>query len=340
MGIRSFFGIVPFRVRHGQELPYLDMRDAVPESPVKLTAGFLQEKPTELREKLQTFGFGLGAVPSDADTVIVSACDTDPAVTIQQHVFSLYPDTVARGLSLLQHIIQPKKIVLAIFPCQRKRAVSLAADLAEVAVIAPVYPNGFPQMLASMVKRLRSGVGTSMYVNAERLVAMTNAVETGAAPTTKLVSLSGSGFPQRKNVCVRVGQSVQSVLDSQSVDMAVVRKVVCGGLLTGSAIYQPAAIQVTSQTDGIAAQTEKELVRYESVPCFNCGKCTAVCPARLKVNHLARYAEYSRFDTCREYAIDSCIGCGLCSYVCPAHRPLLQLISFASDELKKGEAAV
>ena len=46
-------------------------------------------------------------------------------------------------------------------------------------------------------------------------------------------------------------------------------------------------------------------------------------------------SEYSLFEKCEDYEIDSCIECGLCSYVCVSRRPLVQYIQFARGEIEK-----
>jgi electron transport complex protein RnfC len=45
-------------------------------------------------------------------------------------------------------------------------------------------------------------------------------------------------------------------------------------------------------------------------------------------------ADQGRFDECRQIHIENCIECGDCAAVCPSKIPILQLIRYAKDAIE------
>ncbi len=54
-------------------------------------------------------------------------------------------------------------------------------------------------------------------------------------------------------------------------------------------------------------------------------------------NLIAQYARKDRFDWTEKYGVLDCMECGVCAYVCPAKIPLVQLIKYAKSQLAKNK---
>ena len=58
-----------------------------------------------------------------------------------------------------------------------------------------------------------------------------------------------------------------------------------------------------------------------------------VCPVRLLPAELAKLAEKGRFEACNELGVLDCRECGCCSYVCPSKINIVHLVKYAKMEI-------
>ena len=66
-------------------------------------------------------------------------------------------------------------------------------------------------------------------------------------------------------------------------------------------------------------------------PCIGCGRCAAVCHAKLLPYEIVRRAENMHYERLRRLTADLCDGCGACSYVCPSERDVAAAVLRASE---------
>ncbi len=75
-------------------------------------------------------------------------------------------------------------------------------------------------------------------------------------------------------------------------------------------------------------------------PCINCGRCVDACPVILNPCHLGKLASKSRYDEMADtYHLNDCFECGCCSAVCPAGIPLVQHFRIAKALNREKAAA-
>jgi electron transport complex protein RnfC len=139
-----------------------------------------------------------------------------------------------------------------------------------------------------------------------------------------------------KNLLVRAGTPAGDILKAASLQPEDGDSVVIGGPMRGTAV-ESVDFPVAADTQAVYVGNVNDIITCTGHRCVNCGKCNEICPEKLPVGLMARYAEFSLFDLARGLDVDWCIECGLCSYICPVRRPLVQFIRLAKSELAKSD---
>ena len=93
-------------------------------------------------------------------------------------------------------------------------------------------------------------------------------------------------------------------------------------------------IQATMPGDSISLL--ESLAQTRVADCYQCGKCTAVCPrsARMdkKPNQIVRMVQMGEVDAAlKSEAIWQCVSCETCTARCPRDRPLFPPLVFGGN---------
>jgi electron transport complex protein RnfC len=303
---------------------------------VKPRQDYLDKNPDEVADTLKKLGLSMNFrdYPGSIESLIISAVDMDPESLVNRHILLEKSNELARGVSLVKNMTGTNRIFIAIPQDISPAKLKVPQGLATVVRISPVYPNGFPEMLKSRIAGLAPETSKTLYLSAENVYSMVQALETGRPIVEKYLTLGGTSVPEKKIIKARIGTPVSEILETNGIPALKAGKILLGGVMCGTACPDP-GFPILPDTHALYVQDASEITEYEESSCVNCGKCSAICPVNLEVNLLARHAEYSLFDNCTEMNIDHCIECGLCSYVCIARRPLVQMINYAKIEIEK-----
>ncbi len=267
-----------------------------------------------------------------ADTVIVNGLESDLCVTVSRQVLLDATDDVRAGVALLAER-GVKQVILAV--PQDLRGTIGDVPGATVVGVPAVHPNGHPEILARLVAKSVNISGRTETISAEALAgAARSTADSGRPSLEKLVTFTGPlGAPERI-FKVRIGTTVGDILDAVGVTPSAGSRLVLGGALTGRAAFG-LDFPIMEDIDAVILQGPELTANISSSQCINCGKCVEICPNRLPVNLLSRFAEYSMFEKAEELDAERCIECGLCAYVCTAHRPIVQFIQYAKNAIRK-----
>lgn len=298
----------------------------------------------EVRARIKDAGIvGLGgagfptavkvAPKTPVDTLIVNGAECEPYLTCDYRLMLEKAEEIAKGARYIACALGVNKILIGI----ESNKPDCIAEFEKFDDIQPVilrkqYPMGGEKQLIYVatgkkvpVGKLPADVGV-IVCNVATCYAVYEAVELGKPLIERVVTVSGKGIATPKNLWVKVGTSIQSIVDYCGGESATPKKVVCGGPMTGVALadYNGFTHKTTS---GILVMTADEAAAAEPTPCLNCGKCADVCPMHLMPMNTAFYSSAGDMDAAEEYGKASvCIECGACEYVCPAKRPLIQAI--------------
>ncbi|AGB48681.1 putative NADH:ubiquinone oxidoreductase, subunit RnfC [Methanomethylovorans hollandica DSM 15978] len=162
--------------------------------------------------------------------------------------------------------------------------------------------------------------------------ALYDAVYQGKPYYETVISLGGLAHcpPQ---VLVRIGTPFKDVIEACGGYPSESGKLIANGMRTGVAQYTD-EVPVTKTTTRISFLKPEDILRDEAIACTHCAACVDVCPVELIPSKLAVLADQGRFDECRKIHIENCIECGKCAVVCPSKIHILQLIRFAKDAIE------
>ena len=148
----------------------------------------------------------------------------------------------------------------------------------------------------------------------------------------RIVTLVGGAIKEPVNYRVRIGTSVDYIIEQNGGFEKEPSKVIMGGPMMGVAQFR-LDIPIIKGTSAILCFTEEEAKLPEEYPCIRCGKCVSHCPMRLMPLYLHDFAVRGELDKCEEYNVTSCIECGCCSFECPSKRQLVQNIRIAKQKV-------
>jgi electron transport complex protein RnfC len=108
-----------------------------------------------------------------------------------------------------------------------------------------------------------------------------------------------------------------------AVDTERVRKILYGGPMMGSAVPH-LQIPIQKNTSGIILMTAEETTTDAEGPCIHCCRCIRNCPCRLSPAIMNIALKSNDMDYAVKAGLMDCIECGSCTYICPARIKLVQ----------------
>jgi electron transport complex protein RnfC len=278
---------------------------------------------------------------SPLNTIIINGVDKDILVSTNRLIVQTETDSLKTGIEYLREITGAGEIMIAVPPELASQAGETGAD---VKVIEPVYPNTLPEIIMKSIlgktppaDKTWEEAGVRL-INAEAVVAFSNAFTKGQIPVSKLLTVINKDHTT-VHVRARVGTHVKEILATLDIETHHGDQLVLGGPMTGHALYSE-DLPILPDTDAIMVHDKDNVVSPSDCHCINCGECVRACPARIPVNMLIRVLENDLYEeAAREYDLLSCIECGLCSYVCTARIPIFHYIMLGKYEFARIETA-
>ncbi|MBU1692485.1 MAG: electron transport complex subunit RsxC [Verrucomicrobia bacterium] len=276
------------------------------------------------------------------DTVLLNGCECEPYLTSDYRLMIEFPRPIITGALLAARATGAAQIIIAVEDNKPAAVEALrrAADGTgvEVRVMETRYPMGGERQVipAALDREVPTGglpldVGV-VVINVGTAAALAAAVLRGRALTHRVVSVTGAGIAQPKNLLVPVGVSYRGLIDFCGGLKPDAARVIAGGPMMGFALND-LNVTVTKGTSGIVVLTHEDLKQIEETTCVRCGRCVDVCPLHLVPTRLALASRYQDWDMARRYHLMACCECGCCAYVCPAAIPLVQLMRMGKAQL-------
>ena len=269
------------------------------------------------------------------DTLLVNGCECEPYLTSDYRLMLEFPAPIVTGALLAAQAAGARQIVIAIednkpaaIEALRKAAAGTAV---KIVVVRTKYPMGgerqvIPAVLGREVPTggLPLDVGV-VVINVGTAAAIARAVLRGKPLTHRVVSVTGAGIVNPKNLLVPIGMPYSELIDDCGGLTPDAARVIAGGPMMGFALNDLKA-PVTKGTSGIVVLTQEEARRADETQCIRCGACVDVCPLNLVPTKLALASRHRDWDVAKRYHLLACCECGCCAYVCPAALPLVQLM--------------
>jgi len=170
--------------------------------------------------------------------------------------------------------------------------------------------------------------------NVGTLVAIAEAFTLGKPLIDRELTVSGGACKNPKNIRVPIG-TILTDLPKEFIDIDYERlkKVIFGGPMMGTAVPAPDA-PIQKNTSGIILMTEEEISLHEEGICIRCGRCIRNCAMRLSPVVMNNALNAGDLDEAVNTGLLDCIECGSCSYVCPASIKLTQRFRAGKQALR------
>ncbi|BCB97326.1 electron transport complex subunit C [Dissulfurispira thermophila] len=319
---------------------------------------YIKLSPDELKAKVRDAGIvGMGGAAFPAhvklsppkekpvDVVILNGAECEPYLTADYRLMIERTQEVVEGLKILMKILGVNKGFIGIENNKpdaieiMKNAVSGEPNI-QVCELEVKYPQGAEKMLIKATigrevppRGLPMDVGVVVH-NIGTAVAIYEAARYGKPLIERVVTVTGEGIKEPKNLMVKIGTLVSDLIEECGGFKSDAAKVISGGPMMGFAMYS-LEVPVTKGTSGILVLPEEDIVHTDGFgPCIRCGRCIDICPMGLMPSMLSVLSEKGFYEETKDYNLFDCFECGSCTYVCPSKRPIVQLIRLAKSLVK------
>jgi len=279
------------------------------------------------------------------DTLIINGAECEPYSTSDHRVMLEHSEEIVKGIEVARHLFPKlRKIYVAIEDnkpdaIEAMRNASKDFDDIEVRPLRTMYPRGSEKNLIKDLtgREVRPG-GLPLEVrcvlmNVSTTRAVYRAVKLGEPLYQRVVSVSGTPVENPRNLLVRVGTPVESLLEECGGFKESVYKVLSGGPMMGRALSD-IRVPVIKAMTAITVLSEKEAEIGEESDCIMCSECINVCPVNLQPILISEAYKRGDIDAAQKLGAMDCIECGNCSYICPSKIPLLDNIRDAKAAIK------
>ena len=278
------------------------------------------------------------------DTLIINGAECEPYLTCDYRLMIEHTDEIYRGIKYTAKCLNLNKIIVGI---EANKPLAIKAfqsykDI-DVAILKKQYPMGSEKHLIYCTTGRKVPIGKMPFDvgvcvnNIKTMIAINHAIETNKALSSTVLTVSGKGIKEPKNIRVQIGTPLNDIIEFCGGTVGDVQKIIGGGPMMGKALIN--LNQYTRKTDsGFLFLTGEEIDDKQPTNCINCAKCANNCPMRLMPMYIESFALSGDFVNAEKYGAMNCIECGSCAYNCPAKRSLVQSISYAKAKIKEMKA--
>jgi electron transport complex protein RnfC len=312
-------------------------------------ADYRQCSPEELRQRIHDAGIvGLGgaAFPTSikiapgqrrVDTLILNGAECEPYITCDDSLLRHYAREVLEGAQVLRHILDAERGLLAL---ENDMPEAIAAveqaqregrfEGIDIARVPAIYPTGGERQLIRVLtgrevpsRGLPADIGV-ICQNVGTAAAVYAAVVRGTPLLSRIVTVTGRGVRQPRNLLARIGTPIADLVEQCGGYTDEAERLILGGPMMGFALPRDDLPIVKSANCILVAGRGEFVGETRALPCIRCGACAEVCPVNLLPQQLYWYSRSDQLERASEYQLFDCIECGCCDVVCPSHIPLVR----------------
>jgi electron transport complex protein RnfC len=274
--------------------------------------------------------------------VILNGIESEPFLAADFRVMMEKTKELLLGLRILMILLRSEKAFIAVGSDKTGLMRYLRKSLGrsrsiKVLPVEMKYPAGSEAQLVEAVtgKRTPSAVNTpdtGCYIqNVSTTVAIAEAVLFRKPLIERVVTIGGSGVKEIRNLRVRIGTPIRSLVEYCGGYTGDVIRLVHGGPMRGraQATDEP---PVMKETTGILVLDEASIPPFPEKSCISCGRCVDCCPMRLYPNRLEHFISHRRLRRAVDSGLLNCLLCGSCGFVCPSKRAVNDRIARGIEE--------
>ena len=272
-----------------------------------------------------------------AEALIINGVECEPYLTSDHRTMLERGEQLLVGVTILKRALGVERAYVGVEnnkpdAIEHLRRLAAGYEGIEIVPLRVTYPQGGEkQLIAAITGRevppppaLPIDVG-AVVCNASTTVAVYEAVQKHKPLIERVVTITGKGMKEPKNLLTRMGTPISTLIEAAGGLPADAGKVINGGPMMGRAMINLEA-PVTKGCSGITVMSGRDAVRRTASQCIKCAKCVSACPMGLEPYFLSKMTQKKNWDEVEARMITSCIECGCCQSTCPAYLPLLDWI--------------
>lgn len=290
------------------------------------------------------------SVYHNIELLVINGAECEPYISCDNRLMQEHAAEVIEGVRILQHILKPKRCIIALenhMSAARKTmqaAVDHVADeMISLVSIPDIYPSGGERQLIRILtgKEVPSqGYPADIGIICQNIgttAAIYQAVIHNRPLVSRIVTVTGAGINRPGNIEALIGTPFRDLIEVCGGYSGAIERLLMGGPMMGFDVHTD-SVPVIKTTNCILAATREEMPPPPpQQPCIRCSKCTDVCPADLLPQQLYWHSQSGNLDAAQDYNLFDCIECGCCAYVCPSHIPLVQYYRHSKAEIWERE---
>lgn len=284
-------------------------------------------------------------VPADkkAEFLIINGVECEPYLTSDHRIMLERTEEILTGIRILMIALNVDKAFIGIENNKKDAIEKLSGVCApfkniHVVPLKVKYPQGGEKQLIQAVtdREVPSGklpIETGCIVNnVGTALAVYEAVQKNKPLFERVVTVTGEALTNPGNYLVRIGTSVEFLIEKAGGLPSDTGKVISGGPMMGKALTIT-DVPVVKGTSGIMVVPETISHRAELYNCIRCSRCIMVCPMGLQPVNMVQFTVNERYEDAEKAYIMDCMECGSCQYTCPSGRPLLDIIRLGKNKV-------
>lgn len=270
-------------------------------------------------------------------TLIINGAECEPYISCDDMLMRERASEILSGSLTLCDLLDAQLCIVAIerdkpqaIAAIREAATKFADARLSLAELPSIYPAGGERQLVELL--IDAEVPTGKYPadigiicqNVGTACAVHNALTRNEPLISRVVTLTGGGIVEPRNVYARIGTMVADLIAHFGGYADDPAALIVGGSMMGIAQTSD-AVPVTKATNCILVPDADEFgATNQEWPCIRCGECAGACPARLLPQELLRATQHENSALLENLGLDDCIECGCCDAICPSHIALTQ----------------
>ncbi len=303
------------------------------------------------------------------ETIIINAMECESPINVDNSLIAEYSNNIIDGLNILNKLVNPKKIIIAIKQDYTESIELLKNSLQNyqknnisnnifINVLDGGYPNGYSKTLIKMITKQElsakkhSSEHGIICLNIATVFSIEQAINHQQPVINRIVTINGTLVNKPGNYLVPIGTPLGLILQAFNIDKWQQNlSIRIGGDYMGYILYNAQntihmanvdfldsiSIEKTTQAISINHINQQSKTKAYSA-CIKCGFCEQVCPMNLLPQQLFWYGQKitqdNNHDILDKYYISSCIECSLCDSVCPSNIPLTAVFKNLKTEIK------
>ncbi|HEU4724557.1 MAG TPA: electron transport complex subunit RsxC [Candidatus Eisenbacteria bacterium] len=283
------------------------------------------------------------------DTFVLNGAECEPYLTSDHRLMLEEPAAIVEGALAMARLIGVRRVLVGVeadkMPAVEAlraaaREVPLGAESFEVVPCEVRYPQGAERQLVTALtgrtippRSLPTAVGV-LVQNVATAHAVHHALRYRRPLLDRILTVSGPGVLEPKNLRVPIGTLLQAIVDACGGMRPDTSRLIAGGPMMGRALPR-LDLPVVKGMNGLLLLTGPGPMESGFGPCIQCARCLDACPLGLEPDQVSVRVEAGKVLDTETYGPLDCYECGCCTYVCPSARPLLQFMQVAKSALRR-----